>query len=197
MYVCKFYVVDSHFNPITGVSSCLKLGLIQFQNPVYTGWNDGQPVSIGRHVDAVRTKKNMKAGDLFSHAVNVKPMGEYPGMQTSNSKDIPSVLTKDWIISNPKYQHLFTGIGHFKCNPVKIEMQPDAELVRKATRRVPLALTDKFTKEIQSMVESGILTKLTPGMPTPKRLNSFVIVKKPNGNLRVCLDPTELNKSII
>ena len=34
-------------------------------------------------------------------------------------------------------------------------------------------------------------------MPTPEWLNSFVIVKKPNGNLRVCLDPTDLNKSMI
>ena len=197
VYTCKSCVVDSCFNPIIGVDSCLKLGLIQFQNPVYTGWNDRQPVNIGRHVDAVGTKKNMKAGGAFSHAVNAKPMGECSGMQTPNSKDIPSVLTKDWIISNPKYQHLFTGIGHFKCNPVMIKMKPDAEPVRKAPRRVPLALKYKFTKEIQSMVESGILTKLTPGMPTPEWLNSFVIVKKPDGNLRVCLDPTDLNKSII
>ena len=33
-------------------------------------------------------------------------------------------------------------------------------------------------------------------MSTPEWLNSFVIVKKPNGNLRVCLDPTYLNKHI-
>ena len=32
VHICKFYVVDSHFNPIIGVGSCLKLGLIQFQN---------------------------------------------------------------------------------------------------------------------------------------------------------------------
>ena len=76
-------------------------------------------------------------------------------------------------------------------------MKPDAEPVRKAPRRVPLALKEKFTEEIQSMVDSGILTKLTPGMPTPEWLNSFVIVKKPNGNLRVCLDMMDLKKSII
>ena len=76
-------------------------------------------------------------------------------------------------------------------------MKPDAEPVRKAARRILLALKDKFTKEIQSMVDSGILTKLTPGIPTPEWLNSFVIVKKPSGNLRVCLDPMDLNKSII
>ena len=34
-------------------------------------------------------------------------------------------------------------------------------------------------------------------MPTPEWLNSFVIVKKPNGNLRVCVDHADLNKHII
>ena len=171
---------------------------------MYTGWSDDRPVGIGRHVDAVGTRKNMKTGDVLIRTDNTQPMQEHPGMQTSNSKKngggidhVPSILTKDWIVSNPKYKHLFTGIGHFKCDLVKIEMKPDAEPVRKAPRRVPLALKEKFTKEIQSMVDSGILIKLTPGMPTPEWLNSFVIVKKPNGNLRVCLDPTDLNKSII
>ena len=76
-------------------------------------------------------------------------------------------------------------------------MKPDAEPVWKAARRVPPALKDKFSKEIQCMVDAGILTKLTPEMPTPQWLNSFVVVKKPNGNLCICLDPTDLNKSII
>ena len=47
------------------------------------------------------------------------------------------------------------------------------------------------------MAKAGILTEVTPEMPTPEWLNSFVIVKKPNSNLRVCLDPTDLNKHII
>ena len=47
------------------------------------------------------------------------------------------------------------------------------------------------------MVDAGILTKLTPEMSTPQWLNSFIVVKKPHGNLHVCLDPTDLNKSII
>ena len=76
-------------------------------------------------------------------------------------------------------------------------MKLDAEPVRKAVRRVPLALKDKFSKEIQSMMDAGILTKLTPEMPTPHWLDSFIVVKKPSGNLHVCLDPTDLNKSII
>ena len=159
VYICKFYVVDSHFNPNFGVGSCLKLGLIQFQNPVYTGWNHGQPVSIGKHVDAVGTKKM----DVPARDSNGTSMGEHWSAQTTNSKEngiAPSVLTKDWIANNPKYKHLFSGIGHFKCDPVKIEMKSDAEPVRNAARKVPLALKDRFTKEIQSMVDSCVLTKL-------------------------------------
>ena len=153
VHICKLYVVASHFNPIIGVDSCLKLGLNRFQKLMYTGWSNDRPVSVGRHVDAVGTKKNMKSGDAFPCNANAKPMDECKSTQTSNSKnkgggsfDVPSILTKDWIIL--KYKHLFTGIGHFKCNPVKIEMKPDAEPVRKAARRVPLALKENFTKKI-------------------------------------------------
>ena len=47
------------------------------------------------------------------------------------------------------------------------------------------------------MVQQGILSEVTQTMETPEWLNSFIIVKKPNGNLQVCLDPTDPNKHII
>ena len=45
------------------------------------------------------------------------------------------------------------------------------------------------------MEKAGIISKLDHNTPTPW-LNSYVIVKKPNGSLRICLDPTDLNKYI-
>ena len=118
--------------------------------------------------------------------------------KVSNVSDIPEMLMREWIINHhEKYKHLFQGIGHFKCNPISIEVQEGSTPVRKPARKVSLALCEKFKQEIDSMVKAGILTEVTPEMPTPERLNSFVIVKKPNGNLRVCLDPMDLNKHII
>ena len=76
-------------------------------------------------------------------------------------------------------------------------MQEGSTPIRKPARKVPLTLCKKFKQEIDSMVKAGILTEVTPEMSMPEWLNSFVIVKKPNGNLRVCLDPTHLNKYII
>ena len=91
------------------------------------------------------------------------------------------------MVGHPKYKHLFKGIGRFKCDPVHITLSKDAVAVQKPPRRVPLVIREQFKNELDNMVSQGILTKL----------DSFVIVKKPNGNLRICLDPTDLNPYIV
>ena len=77
-----------------------------------------------------------------------------------------------------------------------IVLSEDNELVQKPARRVPVAMKEKFRKELQSMAKAGIISKLDRNTPTPW-LNSYVIVKKPNGSLRICLDHTDLNKYIV
>ena len=48
------------------------------------------------------------------------------------------------------------------------------------------------------MVSQGILSKLDDvNVNAPEWLNSFVVVKKPNGKLQTCLDPTDLNPFIV
>ena len=47
------------------------------------------------------------------------------------------------------------------------------------------------------MVSQGILTKLDDANVAPEWLNSFILVKKPNGKLCKCLDPTDLNLHIV
>ena len=69
--------------------------------------------------------------------------------------------------------------------------------IQKPPRRVPIALKDKFKQELDSMEVQGIISKYDGRDVTPEWLNSFVIVKKPNGSLHICLDPTDLNKEII
>ena len=89
---------------------------------------------------------------------------------------------REWIINHEKYKHLFQGIGHLKCNPISIEMQEGSTPVRKPTRKVPLALHEKFKQEIDSTWSK--LVYLSNSGDAHTRMASFVIVKKPNGNLK-------------
>ena len=90
-------------------------------------------------------------------------------------------LMKQAIINHPKYASLFSGIGHFRCSPVHITMRQNATPVQKPPRRVSIAMKDKFKQELDTMEAQGIISKYDVCDISPEWLNSFVIVKKPNG----------------
>ena len=201
--LCKFYVVDSKFSPIIGVNSACHLGLLKFTEPVFENWTDATPIKSSElNIDAVCKTTKKLSPDKSLSLDKVEKVSKVTRKLTpdkslshdkvskvtklsnvSNISDIPETLTREWIINHEKYKHLFQGIGHFKCNPVSIEMQEGSTPVRKPARKVSLALHEKFKQEIDLMVKAGLLTEVTPEMSTPEWLNSFMIVKKPNGNL--------------
>ena len=63
---------------------------------------------------------------------------------------------------------------------------------------MPIHLKEAFKKEIDKMLQVGVLKPVTEATPW---INSFVLVelKEKSGNikLRISLDPTNLNKAII
>ncbi|KAK3730998.1 hypothetical protein QZH41_006643 [Actinostola sp. cb2023] len=59
-------------------------------------------------------------------------------------------------------------------------------------RRIPEALRKPFKAELDSLCAQEILKKVDK--PTDW-VNSFVCVTKPNGSIRLCLDPKDLNKA--
>ena len=172
--VIPFFIVDSRCNPIVGLSHSVALKLIKLNAPMYNTWSSNNPVST---IAAVGTEWNH---------------------DTVQNNEFPKKLTKQWIVDSPKYRHLFQGIGKFKINPVSVTLQRDATPVQKPPRKVPLAMQKAFKEELDSMEQQGIISKYdTKRNKAPEWLNTFVIFKKPNGKLRVCLDPTTLNQYIV
>ena len=94
-----------------------------------------------------------------------------------------------------EYPELFEGIG---CMDGEISIKlkegaiPDVEPIRCVLH----AMQEPFKMELDKLCKEGILHKIDISEPV-EWLNSFVCVKKPNGKIRLCLDPTHLNKSII
>ena len=105
-------------------------------------------------------------------------------------------LNKETFVHGPRFKSIFSCVGRFPVEPVNIQLSDDAVLIQKPARHVPMSLKDKSEQQIHSMEKHGIISKLDCNQAT-EWLNSFVLVKKPNGDLRICLDPTNLNKYIV
>ena len=60
--------------------------------------------------------------------------------------------------------------------------------------KIPIEYQEKIEKELDRMEEQGIITKVTE---LTEWVNSITYRVKPNGDLRICLDPKDLNKAII
>ena len=160
--------------PVIGLDASHNLGLLTINCPIYHSWT--------------RDTRN----------IPIDTLGSFFDAISGADADIPDKISKDWIVNNPKYQHLFQGIGRFKCDPVQIKIEHNAIPVQKPPQRVPLALKDQFKQELNKMVSQCILSKLDDAnVNVPEWLNSFVVVKKPNGKLRICLDPTDLKPCLV
>ena len=98
-------------------------------------------------------------------------------------------LTRDAI--SREHNHVFTGLGNI--GNYKIELTDGAVPKQDAPRTVPVALRDDLKKKLHEMEQKGHVAKVDE--PTDW-VSSSVYVKKRNGQLRVCLDPRELNKHV-
>ena len=90
------------------------------------------------------------------------------------------------------YGDVFRGIGCF-AGECHIVVDPAIPPVIHPPRRVPEALKKPLEKELTSLVQHSIIAKVEE--PTDW-VNSCVCVTKPNGSIRLCLDPKDLNKAI-
>ena len=84
-----------------------------------------------------------------------------------------------------EFSHRFGEIGTLK-NTHHIEIKDNQG-------NLPLTLKPELEKELKRLVDLAIIE---PVQKTSDRVNGFVVVEKPNGKLRVCLDQRSLNKAI-
>ncbi|GFX07565.1 uncharacterized protein K02A2.6 [Trichonephila clavipes] len=91
-----------------------------------------------------------------------------------------------------QYKDIFTGVGEFTNEPYHITLKENAVPIIHPPRRVPLVFQPKLKSTLDKLEKEEIKSKVKP----IDWVQSLVIVEKPNGNLRLCLDPRDLNKVI-
>ena len=105
--------------------------------------------------------------------------------------NISSEQTKQSVLQN--FSDLFSGIG---CLPEKhkIKLKQNCQPVINAPRRYPYTLKKTIIEEIERLEKMGIVK---PVHEPTEWVNSLVVISKPNGGVRVCMDADDLNKAII
>ena len=79
---------------------------------------------------------------------------------------------------------------------MKIHLNDNYEPFRiNAARPIPHAFRDKVKRKLDEMVKKDIITPLGDE-PTEWYCQPLVIVPKPSGDVRICVDLTKLNKFI-
>ena len=91
------------------------------------------------------------------------------------------------------YPNSFDRLGSLK-GEYDIRVDSSVKPQQHSRRKVPIESKEAIEKEIDYMLEEGIVVEQIE--PTPW-VSSATFPKKANGDTRVCLDPKDLNKAII
>ncbi|UYV66789.1 K02A2.6-like [Cordylochernes scorpioides] len=92
-----------------------------------------------------------------------------------------------------EYKDVFKGNGYLSYI-YDIKISDKAEPKISPARRLPRALLQPVKEELFKMEEDGIIEKIEE--PTVWA-HPMVVVKKPSGKYRICIDPRELNKWVL
>ncbi|KAJ8339345.1 hypothetical protein SKAU_G00361310 [Synaphobranchus kaupii] len=99
-------------------------------------------------------------------------------------------VTSTW---EQKWPALFDGLGCLTAFTHRPLVNAEVSPVMQPLRRIPLALRDDVTKELNTLLEAGIIEPVNAA----PWISNLVIAKKKSGGLRVCVDLRSVNKAVI
>ena len=120
--------------------------------------------------------------------------GKLPGSREAPIYNEPGTVSCKTMEELKKlYPNSFDRLGSLK-GAYNIRIDPTVKPVTHARRKVPIESKEAIDKELDFLIEEEIIMEQVE--PTPW-VSSVTFPRKPNGNIMVCLDPSNLNKAII
>ena len=186
-----FHVASNEDSVLLSCNASLILGLIQSRPRLdYLPPRASLKTSSEDHPRKIKTQVQVQ-----KHEVITKIHNQHHNIQGNTPKPSTLITTQGQILQ--EYPDVFEGIGKFPGPPYHIQVDPKVTPKQTLCRHIPIHLKDVFQKEINQMLQAGVLLPVTEATPW---INSSVLVEK-RGNhgqvkLRICLDPTNLNKAV-
>ena len=183
-----FYVASNNGSVLLSSVTTLALCLIQPCTRLdYLPPRAGLITSSADHPKKTRSQVNVHGSKQKS---TVSTVSNQQGMVSK------FITSKDQILHT--YSDVFDGIGCFSGPPYHIQVDPSVTPKQIPCWPVPVHLKEPYKQEIDKILQVGILKPVHQATPW---INSVVLVEGKDKlgklKLRICLDPTNLNKAIL
>ena len=120
--------------------------------------------------------------------------GKLPGSREAPIYHEPGTVSYKTMEDLKKlYPNSFDRLSSLKV-AYNIRVDPTVKPTTHARRKVPIKSKEAIDKELDYLIEEEMITEQVE--PTPW-VSSMTFPRKPNGEVRVCLDPSNLSKAII
>jgi len=92
------------------------------------------------------------------------------------------------------FADMFQGVGKLKDFQLKLHINKNVQPVAQPVRRLPFGLRDKVDKKLDELLQEDIIEEVPCG-PT-EWTSPLVVVPKPDGDIRICVDMRRANEAI-
>jgi len=168
---------------------------------VLIGANSGPLDVIGKLSVKCVTQTNKSCFENFYVVKKLKtPLLGRPAIEKLNLVNVADTITSNDLkqIVRTKFPKLFTGLGLIKDFEYKIQIRENATPFAITTpRRVAHPLLPKVEKELNKMVEQGVIRKLESNETSQWCAGLVVVPKAESEDVRLCVDLTKLNQYIV
>ena len=93
------------------------------------------------------------------------------------------------------YADILTGVGKLKDYQLKLHINKDVKPVAQPVRRLPFGLRKTVDEKLDDLLSKNIIEEV-PNTPT-ELVSPHVVVPKPDGDIRVCIDMRRANEAIV
>ena len=112
--------------------------------------------------------------------------------------NIPPSLVNNVETSNleellDKYKGTFEGLGKLKDYQLKLHIDRDVHPIAQPMRRIPFLMRQKVENKVEELINSDIIERVKG--PT-SWVSPLVVVPKPSGDIRICLDMRQANTAV-
>ena len=188
-----FYVAKNDGSVLLSCTATLVLGLVQPHTRL-----DCLPPRASLITSSLDHSRKIKRVSVHRSKKEVSVQSSNQEVRVPDAKQlVPNlVISREQILES--YPDVFEGIGCFPGPPYHIQIDQHVTTKQTPCRPILEHLKEAFQQEIDKMLKVGVLRPVHKATPW---INSFVFVERKekleNWKLRICLDPTNLNKVIV